>query len=256
MHYYQFNIGDYASHTAHLEPMEDLAYRRLLDLYYLSEKPISLDIDEVARLIRMRSHSDCIAYVLRNFFTETTRGFINKRADKLIQEFRDKSEKAKASANERWKKNKQKQQVIGDANALRTESEGNANHKPLTINQEPVTSKKNTTGKPLVSLSSWIESTKAKGEKIIPDDDPIFEYASDAGIPDDWLRLVWIEFRTQFVENGKRQKDWRAHFRNFVRKNYYKFWWLDAGQYKLTSIGQQAMNAMNNRDKREEHEPV
>jgi len=35
MHYYQFNIGDYASHTRHLSDLEDLAYRRLLDAYYL-----------------------------------------------------------------------------------------------------------------------------------------------------------------------------------------------------------------------------
>ena len=39
MHFYSFNIGDYASHTRHLTPMEDLAYRRLLDIYYLHEQP-------------------------------------------------------------------------------------------------------------------------------------------------------------------------------------------------------------------------
>ena len=39
MHYYSFNIGDYASHTRHLTAIEDLAYRRLLDLYYLHEQP-------------------------------------------------------------------------------------------------------------------------------------------------------------------------------------------------------------------------
>ena len=37
MNYYPFHLGDYAARTAHLEPMEDLAYRRLLDLYYLGE---------------------------------------------------------------------------------------------------------------------------------------------------------------------------------------------------------------------------
>lgn len=28
MHYYNFHIGDYASHTRHLSPIEDIAYRR------------------------------------------------------------------------------------------------------------------------------------------------------------------------------------------------------------------------------------
>jgi hypothetical protein len=32
LNFYDFHIGDYASRTGHLEPMEDLAYRRLLGL--------------------------------------------------------------------------------------------------------------------------------------------------------------------------------------------------------------------------------
>jgi len=55
MNYYPFHVGDYASHTAHLEPMEDLAYRRLLDLYYLRETPLPADIQSTAKLVRMRS---------------------------------------------------------------------------------------------------------------------------------------------------------------------------------------------------------
>ncbi len=68
MHYYQFNIGDYHSHTLHLSEIEDLTYRRLLDWYYLHESSIPLDLNEIARQIRMRSHSDCIATVLQEFF--------------------------------------------------------------------------------------------------------------------------------------------------------------------------------------------
>ena len=34
MIYYPFHIGDYIAHTAHLDPIEDCAYRRLLDAYY------------------------------------------------------------------------------------------------------------------------------------------------------------------------------------------------------------------------------
>ncbi|NDC25981.1 MAG: DUF1376 domain-containing protein, partial [Proteobacteria bacterium] len=34
MHYYPFHVGDYQAHTAHLTNTEDLAYRRMLDLYY------------------------------------------------------------------------------------------------------------------------------------------------------------------------------------------------------------------------------
>jgi hypothetical protein len=49
MHYYQFHIGDYRSATAHLTNEEDLAYRRLLDMYYDTEVPIPNDPKDVAR---------------------------------------------------------------------------------------------------------------------------------------------------------------------------------------------------------------
>lgn len=101
MHYYQFNIGDYVKDTQHLSEMEDLAYRRMLDLYYRSEKQLPLDEQEIARLIRMRSHCDCIALVLREFFERTADGYANSRVDKEISAFKSKSDKAKASAKDR-----------------------------------------------------------------------------------------------------------------------------------------------------------
>lgn len=134
MHYYKFNIGDYQSHTAHLEPLEDIAYRRMIDWCYLHEKPLPPSIEEISRLIRMRSHSDCIANVLREFFIEHEDGYFCKRIEKEIEAYNEKSEKAKASAEARWLKTKKK---IDNANALQTESECNANQEPLTINQEP-----------------------------------------------------------------------------------------------------------------------
>ena len=128
MHYYRFNIGDYKSHTSHLDPLEDIAYRRMLDWQYLHERPLPLDLASIAKAIGMRSHSDCIAYVLSEFYEETPNGYENKRVCSEIAEFHAKSESAKKSAKARWDREKH-------ANALRTQSEGNANHKPLTINQ-------------------------------------------------------------------------------------------------------------------------
>jgi uncharacterized protein YdaU (DUF1376 family) len=130
MHYYQFNIGDYYSHTQHLDEIEDLAYRRMLDWIYLHESPLPNNVQQIARIIRMRSHSESIAYVLNEFFTETEYGFTQKKAQEQIDKYKLKSEKAKASANARWAK----KPVKSNANALRIECEGNANHKPITNN--------------------------------------------------------------------------------------------------------------------------
>ena len=119
MFYYQFNIGDYQSHTAHLSEMEDLAYRRLLDWCYLHEKPLPNNIEEISRLIRMRSHCECIAVVLREFFELHDNGYISARVLLEILKVGEKSEKASASAKARWNKAK-------NANALRTHCDGNA----------------------------------------------------------------------------------------------------------------------------------
>lgn len=129
MHYYQFNIGDYKSHTEHLSEMEDLTYRRLLDWYYLHETPIPLDINETARQIRMRSHTDCITIVLHEYFERTENGWINHRANQEIAKAGEKSVKASESAKARWNKPK-------DANALQTQSERNATHNTIHITQD------------------------------------------------------------------------------------------------------------------------
>ena len=165
MHYYQFNIGDYQSHTSHLSEMEDLVYRRLLDWYYLHECPIPLEITEVSRQIRMRSHSDCIANVLLEYFERTDDGWIHHRANKEIAKAGDKSEKASASAKARWHKK--------DANALQTQSEGNATQdtEHITHNTEHKTQKKATVVAcpPDVSeqvWNDWLQLRKTKKASV------------------------------------------------------------------------------------------
>lgn len=66
MHHYPFHPGDYMLDTAHLEPMEDLAYRRLLDLYYTSEAPIPNDNQKLSK--RLRLGFEVINQVLSEFF--------------------------------------------------------------------------------------------------------------------------------------------------------------------------------------------
>ena len=89
-----------------------------------------------------------------------------------------------------------------------------------------------------VELQTWIDSLPAD-EQPIPAGDPIFDYAEKVGIPDDYLLLAWEEFRERMA--GKRHKDWRAHYRNAVRGNWFKLWWMrDGGECALTTQGEQA----------------
>lgn len=98
MNYFPFHIGDYTTHTAHLEPMEDLAYRRLIDQYYLREGELPADIAECARLARMKGHQQEIEDVLREFFFLTDKGWRHGRCDEELIRMKDKQTKAKASA--------------------------------------------------------------------------------------------------------------------------------------------------------------
>lgn len=131
MHYYQFHISDYKSHTSHLDPIEDIVYRRLLDWYYLNEKPIPLNPKDAARLINMKSKHREVELILREFFNETELGWINKRADAEITVYKGFSDAGKRGAAKRWGKG-------GDSPPIAPPIATN-NHKPITINHKPIT---------------------------------------------------------------------------------------------------------------------
>ena len=107
MHFYSFNIGDYISHTRHLTPLEDIAYRRLLDTYYLNERPLNGSPTELARTINMRQNEAEVESVLVEFFVQQDgAGWVNLRADEEIQKYKARLEVAsragKASAERRF----------------------------------------------------------------------------------------------------------------------------------------------------------
>ena len=123
MNYYSFHVGDFAAHTSHLYPMEELAYRRMLDQYYLSESPLPLDAERVARLIGMRDQSAMVEELLSEYFLKSEDGWHNKRADEEILKYQAKASRATAANLSRWSEKK---------SDIRTKS---------VPNQEPITKK-------------------------------------------------------------------------------------------------------------------
>lgn len=87
MNYYPFHIGDYLSATRHLSWEEDAAYRRLLDTYYTTEKPLPVDLRSVCRLVMATTDGqrESVQIVLEEFFIETPEGWVNRRADRIIR---------------------------------------------------------------------------------------------------------------------------------------------------------------------------
>jgi uncharacterized protein YdaU (DUF1376 family) len=138
VNYYAHHIGDYARDTAHLTMLEDAAYRRMLDLYYASERPLPLNRAGLYRLVRARSKDErsAVDTVLLEYFVESESGWTNKRCDAEIAKTQGKSDAARQSAHMRWHSER-------NANALsphkRAHTDGNApnNQEPITNNQEP-----------------------------------------------------------------------------------------------------------------------
>lgn len=143
MHYYQFNIGDYTKKTKHLTPLEDIAYRRMLDLFYDTEDPLPCEISRIARLIVMPENQEEIRQVLNEFWTETDAGWVDNRAEREIESYHRKAESARVNGKKggrpKTQKKPKKTEPVNLANPAETESK--ANHKPITNNQEPVNNK-------------------------------------------------------------------------------------------------------------------
>lgn len=99
MFYYQHHISDYRSATAHLSNGEDIAYRRLLDLYYEQEGPLSGTPVKLARLVRC-AEADVVA-VLVEFFEIVEGRYRHGRCEREIAAFTDRAEVARRNGRKR-----------------------------------------------------------------------------------------------------------------------------------------------------------
>ena len=97
MNFYSFHIGDYKTHTFHLSLLEDLAYRRMLDLYYTHETPLPANPEVIAIRIGMRDHVMEVASVLEQFFVDEPDCWRSPRCDEEIARMQDKQAKARES---------------------------------------------------------------------------------------------------------------------------------------------------------------
>lgn len=109
LNYWRCYTGDYIRDTLHLNMIQDGAYRRLLDSYYTTERPIPEDrVYDVTRA-NTADEKWAVDSVLKEFFKKTARGFVNLRARKEIAKYASVKEKrvtagkqgGKASANAR-----------------------------------------------------------------------------------------------------------------------------------------------------------
>ena len=223
MHYYQFNIADYQSHTRHLSPIEDICYRRMLDWIYLHEKPLPENSAEVARLLLLKEYLTDVERVLNEYFKLVEHGWVNVRALVEIDAFKDKVNKAsqagKASGEAR--KNKIKQSLVNTEqtfNERSTEVEPNINHKPLTINHN-ISKKPNAKKIDFFAdisqtvLNDYLAVRKAKRASPITQTvyDSILRESQKAGITVEQALIVciersWVGFKADWYASQVKSK--------------------------------------------------
>lgn len=223
MHYYQFNIGDYKAATGHLSNEEDLAYRRLLDMYYDTETKIPLDTQWVAR--RIRVSCEVIQIVLQDMFEQHEDGWFHARCEDVIVAYHAMAEKNRANG----RLGGRKKNPMGSPMATDTQPivKATINYKLKTINDKPI---KNTVATPDgvtdIVWQDWLSLRKAKKAAVTQTAiDGIAREASKAGVSlqtalETCCARGWTGFKADWLKDKGEQKSFAEKDYDFKRARW------------------------------------
>lgn len=229
MNYFKHHIGDYDSATAHLSWLEDMAYTRLMRLYYRRELPIPPDVSQACRLVRALSkpEREAVATVLAEFFVLQDDGWHNARCDEEIQASQEKAELNRTVGKRGGRPKKSETMMVSENNPdgfqteTQTVSEQNPNvtlaisHKPIAISHKP---------------EDQVQKSLARASRLPDSGERPFD------LPADWFEFartenpLWTDHDIQRMADnfadywtalgGSRgaKRDWLATWRTWVRK--------------------------------------
>lgn len=217
MYYYPHHIGDFISDTSRLTDGQCMAYLRLIWHYYDTELPLENDLESLA--FKIGANLSDVQLILKHYFVLDGDIWRNSRCDAVIDEYHDKADKARKSAEARWK----------NAKAIRTDSERNANasendaneHKN-DANQKPITNNQ----KIDLLVTPQAATPKKRATRLPEDWKPNRDYYEAAknekpDMTDEWFSLVAHKFKDYWVaKSGKdaTKMDWLATWRNWIRR--------------------------------------
>lgn len=205
MRFYPHHIGDYRSATAYLSNEEDICYRRLLEIYYDTERPITPDTRLLSRQTRVSQA--VVEDILQEFFTLIDGFWHNGRADGEISRWYSKSASAKANIEKRWEKNK------NNTDVLRTNNKRNTESYQHDTTQDP---------RPKTKEKPKVKSVGASATRLPADwkpSDEEIDYCKTQR-PDLILEKVVENFSDYWHAKGgaaARKVDWSATWRSWVR---------------------------------------
>lgn len=125
-------VSDYLADTGHLSTLEHGAYMLLIFNYWQTGKPLPNDDKILARICRMPlCNFKKILHALKFFFEPVDNFLVHHRIEKELAEFREKSEKSRASVNHRWSKR--------NTNVLHSDIRTNCDRYTITDNRLQIT---------------------------------------------------------------------------------------------------------------------
>ena len=143
MHYYKFNIADWHLATSHLALEEEAVYFKLINFYYDTELPIPKETQAVIRRLRLIGNIAIVKQILQEFFVLEDDGWHHKRCDDEILKYQSKAEVnrevGKLGGRPKKINNLENPQITHMVSENNPQTTLTTNHKPRTINQEPIT---------------------------------------------------------------------------------------------------------------------
>ena len=240
--YIQLYVADYLADTAHLTAAQHGAYLLLIFNYWQRGKPLNNFNERLTNVARMSSDEwEKNKNVLQEFFIINGDEWSHSRIEADLAAVLAKSTKASnaGKASAKGKLNRRLTNVEQTLNHTDTDTDTDTdkNKEVKKRSQKKVNTEK--------TLSEFLEDCKTSGEKAIREDDPIFEWAKTIGLPEDMLYLGWTEFKNLQAAD-KKQADWRATFRIYVKRDYLHLWAINKdGEYYLTLRGKQLERELN-----------
>lgn len=200
MNYYPHHIGDFRSGTINMTRLERWIYRDLIDVYYDTETPLSLDLDAACYAVGASGDDErrAVANLMRFKFAKTAEGYVHERCEIEIAAYRLKAETAQENGKKGGRPKKlattgsdtkqnpfeTQEKPIGfspgshpDTSRYPDITGSKTNQEPITNNQEPGTKEKKKRAvvdgfDPLARLieigvsqqvaQDWLEHRKAK----------------------------------------------------------------------------------------------
>jgi len=233
MNFYPHHIKDFNHSTRHLTRVERSVYRDATEHYYVTEQPLTLDKNRLAKKLLCRTDEELEALnsILDEFFDETEDGFYHERCDEELEKYKSnisaKAKAGKASAAARKKRaekrrakkpTKPEQIKTSDEQPLSNRSTPVNNHKPITNNHEPIIKKENKFNfkKSLIDLgvetnvvSDWL---KVRSKKKATNSETAFKSIQReillSGLPaNDAVKIAvensWSGLKAEWIQNVK-----------------------------------------------------